>query len=77
MSSSASTPTSIPHVHTHTGAVIDSATGGVLGEITVRDDRGGDSRGLGRAGGVRQHLSDDAGLWINWRSKGPAVTVPA
>ena len=46
------------HVHTHSAAVIDSATGGVLGEITV----GGDRRGLCRAGGVRQQLSDDAGL---------------
>lgn len=31
MSSSASTP----HVHTHSAAVVDTATGGVLAEITV------------------------------------------
>jgi transposase len=36
------------HVHTHCAAVIDSATGGVLGEITVADHGGGDSRGLCR-----------------------------
>jgi hypothetical protein len=28
------------HVHTHSAAVIDSATGGVLGEITMADHRG-------------------------------------
>src|SRR6186713_1804657 len=46
------------HVHTHSAAVIDSATGGVLGEITVAAT----AAGLCRVGGVRQQLSDDAGL---------------
>jgi hypothetical protein len=34
------------HPRTHTGAVLDSAIGGVLGEITVLDQSGGDRRGL-------------------------------
>jgi hypothetical protein len=42
------------HVHTHCAAVVDAATGGVL----KRDHRRGDSPGLWRAGGVRQHPPD-------------------
>jgi hypothetical protein len=50
------------HVHTHSAAVIDSATGGGLGEITVPDHRRGERRGGCRAGGLRQPVSEDAGL---------------
>src|SRR3954449_5666969 len=46
------------HVHTHSAAMLDTATSGVLGEITVE----GNSRGLRRAGGVRQQPRDVAGL---------------
>src|SRR3954465_3655868 len=46
------------HVHTHSAAMLDTATGGVLGEITVAAT----ADGLCRAGRVRQQLSDAAGL---------------
>jgi hypothetical protein len=46
------------HVHTHSAAVLDTATGGVLDEITVEAT----SRGLCRARGVRQQPRDVAGL---------------
>src|SRR3954453_855409 len=51
------------HVHTHSAAVLDSATGGALGEITALAEGGGARRGLRRAGGVRQQVADDAGRW--------------
>jgi transposase len=46
------------HKHTHTAAVIDAATGGTLGELTVATDAGGYLRLLDWAG---QHATDR--LW--------------
>src|SRR5215203_4170486 len=59
------------HVHTHSAAVVDAATGGVLDEITVDAT----APGLCRAGGVRQQPRDVAGLgdrgdqWARRRSE--------
>jgi hypothetical protein len=57
------------HVHTHWAAVVDAATGGVLGEITVEATAEGYAK-----------LVEFAGEYPTlraWRSKGPAVMVPA
>src|SRR6478752_3423400 len=58
------------HVHTHSAAVIDSATGGVLGEITVSATAEGYAELVEFANSFPMIRA-----WgINWRSKGPAAT---
>src|SRR5215207_5966097 len=57
------------HVHTHSAAVIDSATGGVLGETTVA------ARGAGYAELVE--FANKYPMMRPGRSKGPVATAPA
>ena len=57
------------HVHTHSAAVIDSATGGVLGEITVA------AAAQGYAELVE--FANNYPMLRPGRSKGPAATAPA
>ena len=60
------------HVHTHSAAVVDAATGGVLDEITV------DATAQGNAELV-EFANNYPMMWacgINWPLKGPAATAP-
>ena len=61
------------HVHTHSAAVVDAATGGVLDEITI------DATAQGYAELVEFASSYPRmrACGINGRSKGPAATAPA
>ena len=61
------------HVHTHSAAVVDTATGGVLGEITVAAT----AAGYGELVEFANSYPMIRACVINWRSKGPAVTAPA
>ena len=61
------------HVHTHSAAVIDSATGGVLGEITVAATAAGMPNLVEFANSYPMMRA----CVINGRSKEPAVTAPA
>ena len=56
------------HVHTHSAAVVDAATGGVLGEITV------DATAQGYAELVE--FANNHARYEPGRSRGPAATVP-
>ena len=61
------------HVHTHSAAVIDSATGGVLGEITVAATAAGYAELVEFANSYPMMRA-----WVvNGRSKERAVTAPA
>ena len=62
------------HVHTHSAAaVIDSATGGVLGETTVAATAAGYAELVEFANSYPMIRA-----WvINGRSRGPAATAPA
>ncbi len=64
------------HVHTHSAAVIDSATGGVLGEITAITVA---ATAAGYAELVEFANSDPMmrACGISWRSKGPAAAARA
>ena len=57
------------HVHTHSAAVVDAATGGVLGEVTVEAT----AQGYGEL----VEFANNHPVLRAWRSKGPAATVPA
>ena len=59
------------HVHTHSAAVVDTATGGVLEEITVEATAEG-----AELGGVRQQPSDGAGLGVELLGVGVCVERP-
>ena len=65
------------HVHTHLytrpAAVIDSATGGVLGETTVAATAAGYAELVEFANTYPMMRA----CGIDWQSKGPAVTAPA
>ena len=56
------------HVHTHSAAVVDAATGGVLGEVTVEARPRAMSSWWSSPTNTRR-----CGLG---RSRGPVVTVP-
>jgi len=61
------------HVHTHSAAVVDSATGGVLGEITVAATAAGYAELVEFANTYPMMRA----CVIRGRSKGPAATAPA
>ncbi|MCW2735723.1 hypothetical protein [Nocardioides sp.] len=58
------------HVHTHSAAVIDAATGGVLDEITVRSGQHRATQSWWSSPTTTRRSGPG-------RSKGPAVTAPA
>ena len=59
------------HVHTHSAATVDAATGGVLDEVTVEATAEGYAELVEFAN--RYPMMRACG--INWRSKGPAATA--
>ena len=56
------------HVHTHSAAVVDAATGGVLDEITVEATAEGYSELV--------EFANNHAMLRAWRSRGPVVTAP-